>query len=583
MTAAARAGQAAAALLVGRVRREWRATPLYAAALNRGAARAFAGAPRDFRPPSPELGAAVLDGRFPLAGTVLDAGLGGDPWDQPSPSRRLAVELHRFAWLPGLLSHGEPGAREGLRLWLGWEALFGARPSAFAWGAEAIERRVFNLACAAGDLVRVASEAEIEALAHSLDRQARHLLHLDPGPARRAERLAAAAVAGAALAGAAGGRLVARAADRLGPALGEAVLADGAVRTRAPEQGLELLFDLATLDDALVQRGAAAPAALAGAADRLGAALPFFRLGDGRLAAFNGGGPGDAARLDTVDALTDLEAAQPYDAAPQAGYQRLQGRRLAALVDAGAPPPDGWSAGACAQPLGLEVSCGRDRLFGSAGWTPDAAAPAGLRLTPAGSTLALEAGSTGRPLTGAQARALGPRLVEGPLRVESRRHEVEGGGVWLDLAHDGWVARAGLLHQRRLFLDPERDELRGEDRLTPAADVAAPRTARAYAVHFHLAEGVDASLARDGRSVLLRTPHAGGWRLRNDAPQVALEPTLAVRAGVARRAVQVVLRGATTAAGEARVRWKLSPVDPPPRPARAAAEGPDLQLEGAAP
>ena len=191
----------------------------------------------------------------------------------------------------------------------------------------------------------------------------------------------------------------------------------------------------------------------------------------------------------------------------------------------------------------------------------------------------LDGGSVGKPLTGAAARALGARLVEGPLRVEARRQEADG-GVWLDMAHDGWVARSGLLHQRRLFLDPVTDELRGEDRLTPAADVKAPRGVRPYAVVFHIAAGVDASVARDGRSLLLRTPREGGWRLRNDAAEAALEPSLVVQDGVARRGVQIVLRAATSETGEGRVRWKLSPVD---RAARAAKPDAAPGLDIAAP
>lgn len=572
-------GRIAAASLAARMRGELRALAPSAIALDRPRAAGLGPATvRDFRPPDPEIGRAVLDGRFPFLGAVLEAGIGGDPWDQPSPSRRAAVELHRFSWLPALLSLGESGAREALRLHLGWEAQFGRRPAPFAWGPEVLERRVFNLACAARALAAVASDAEAAALACSLSRQARHLLSLDPGPARRGERLAVAAAAGAALAGKAGADLQTRALARLGPALAEAVCADGVLRTRCPEQGLELLFDLATLDDALAQRGTPAPDDLPRAMDRLGGAVAFFRLGDGGLAALNGGGPGGPGRIESATALADSAGGRAYARTPQGGYQRLEGTRLKLVVDAGPPPPDGWSVAACAQPLGFDLSAGRDRLMGAAGWTPDAAAPAGLRLTPAGATLALDGGSAGRPLTGAPARVLGPRLVEGPLRVEARRNEADG-GVWLDLAHDGWVARCGLLHQRRLFLDPATDELRGEDRLTPAADVRAPQGVRAFTVVFHLAAGVDASVARDGRSLLLRAPHEGGWRLRNDAAEAALEPSLVVRDGVARRGVQVVLRAATTMAGEGRVRWKLSPVDrpaPPARPAVAAEPGFDL-------
>ncbi len=79
-----------------------------------------------------------------------------------------------------------------------------------------------------------------------------------------------------------------RALQRLEPALKASVLADGGHASRAPEAGLELLFDLMTLDDALVQLGQVPPEELTRAVDRLGAALRFFTLADGRLASFQG-------------------------------------------------------------------------------------------------------------------------------------------------------------------------------------------------------------------------------------------------------------------------------------------------------
>jgi uncharacterized heparinase superfamily protein len=331
------------------------------------------------------------------------------------------------------------------------------------------------------------------------------------------------------------------------------------MRTRSPEQGLELLLDLLTLDDVLLQRGREAPVEVARAIDRLSAALRFFILGDGRLPAFQGGEAGDPGHIDAARAHEETEA-KAFGYAPHSGYHRLAGRALQAVVDAAPPATGAWSVAACAHALALEVSAGRDRLIVNPGWSPDAAAPAGLRLTAGGSTACLGEESAGRPLTGFLARGLGPRLVDGPARVDVRRNENEG-GVWLELAHDGWAARFGLLHERRLFLDAAADELRGEDRFVPAAH--GPRgKATTYAVRFHLHPDVQVSLARDQRSVLLRAGSDKGWWFRNDAAEVTLEPSVWFDRGLPRRSAQVVLRGEVPAEGGARVRWKLAPVEP---------------------
>lgn len=543
-----------------RVSEEWAGSRAYRLGLERPRAGTFASGPRDFRPTDAEAGRQLLVGKFVLAGATMETGVGGDPWDRASPSRLFAVRLHRFTWASDLLGAGDAGARELLRLFFAWRQLFD-RISPFVWGAETLSRRVYNLACATRRFSGVASDAEVQMLAQSLAVQARRLIRQDDGPAHAAERFTAAAVAGAALAGAAGDGLLKVSLPRLSQALSVAVLADGGMKTRSPEAGLELLLDLLTLDDALLQRGREAPVEVARAIDRLTGALRFFTLGDGRLPSFHGGEAGDAGHIDAARTHEETDA-KPFGYAPHAGYHRLNGISLQVMVDASSPADGPWSVAACAHPLALEVSAGRDRLIVNPGWSPDAAAPAGLRQSAGASTVSLGEASAGRPLTGFLARALGPRLVEGPKRVEARRNDA-GTGVWLELAHDGWVEAFGFLHERRLFLDARVDELRGEDRFVPGVQgaKAATPTPTTYAARFHLHPEVQVSLARDQRSVLLRGASDRGWWFRNDAVEVSLEPSVWFEHGLPRRSQQVVLRGPISAEG-GRVRWKLAPVEP---------------------
>ena len=523
--------------------------------LGRPRAAGFAAAPRDLRPTGEASGRNLLEGAFALGGETMTVRPGGDPWSQASPSRRFAVALHRFGWIGGLLANGEAGAREALRLTLDWRRVFG-RWNGFAWSAEVLERRVFNLACAAKALCAHASDAETAILADSLARQARQLMRLGEAPPRAAERHAAAAIAGAALGGHAGEALMTAACRRLEANLEESVLADGGHATRSPEAGMELLLDLLTLDDALIQRGRPPPEGLSRAIDRLTAGLRFFTLADGALPGFQGGEAAEPKRVAAARAHDETPAGQPAPVEMRAsGYQRLSGKLLEVMVDAGCPATGAWSVSALGQPLSLEVVCGRDRLIAGSGWSDMAAGPPALRLAAGGSTVSIGAGAAGEPLGGFFARALGPRLVGGATRVEVLRRESEA-GVWLDLSHDGWLGRYQLTHERRLFLDKAADELRGEDRFVPA-EGAGP-TPTPIEAHFHLHPDVRASLARDQRSVLLKGPSNIGWWFRNDAGQVSLEPSLCFRDGRAVRRTQVVLRGRLRADRGGRIRWKLT-------------------------
>jgi uncharacterized heparinase superfamily protein len=542
--------------------------------------------PRDFRPSDPPLGRALLGGRFVLGGAMIDVGAGGDPWDRISPSRSFAVGLHRFDWAPHLLTCGEVGAAEALRLFLEWRRLF-YQPNRFVWSGEVLERRLFNLACGARRMAGVASDAEAGVLFNALLHQARYLSGLSDGPVRVAERLTIVAVAAAALNGRSAERLAARALTRLAQALPDAVLPDGGLKSRSPQAGLELLLDLLTLDDVLLQRGRETPNAVGRAIDRLSAAVRFFTLGDGRLAAFHGG---EAAEPERVRAALnqDEDAARPLGAAPHSGFHRLVGRGIQVLVDAGPPAEGPWSVAACGQPLALEVTCGPDRIFCNCGWSPDAAAGSAaaaelLRLTAGGSTAELGGRTVGRLLDGFPAQVLGPRLIGGARTVDGARNENDAGS-WVALSHDGWAARFGVTHERRLFVDGRMDELRGEDLFSADQGGRIPRAAP-LAIRFHAAADVQVSIALDGRSVLLRGPSNRGWWFRNDAPEVVLEPSVQFQNGLPRRSVQVVLRGMINAGGPTRVRWKLTPVEasPPkssgPRLRAAAPLAADLILE----
>jgi len=544
-----------------RVRRhlqaEWFGSPFHLLTLGGPKVQGVAAAPHDPRPKKAGRGQPILSGVYHFAGQTLDLGPGGDPWDRPSPTRAFSEALHRLDWLGDLLATGEAGEREALRLVLDWRRIFGGWNS-FSWSPPILQRRTINLACALRSVTGRASDIEAAQLCQSLARQGRQLLQIEDGPIGVAERAAAAAIAGATLSGEAGERLMTKGLDVLDRTLPHTVLADGGHASRSPQAGLELLLDLLTLDDALSQRGRAVPAEMARAIDRLSAALRLLVLPDGRLATFQGGEEGNPEHAAAARAALDVADGPSPQSLPQTGYHRLSGRALTVIADAGKPAAGAWSEGATAQPLAIEVLVGADRLITNCGWSAASGAPDTLRLTNAASTLTLGDGSAGEL---APSRLLHSPLRGGPRTVEVKRHETPEGG-WLELSHDGWAADWGLVHHRMIYIDRASDELRGEDSLSPVRPGAGQMRVAPLAIRFHLHPQVRASLARDGRSVLIQGPTAKGWWLRNDAAEVSIEPSVHYEDGQPRRTSQIVLRGQVAADAGGRVRWKLAAVEP---------------------
>jgi uncharacterized heparinase superfamily protein len=233
----------------------------------------------------------------------------------------------------------------------------------------------------------------------------------------------------------------------------------------------------------------------------------------------------------------------------------MTGRELQIMVDAGPPARGVFAATACAQPLALEVVCGRDRLITNCGWSAAGGAPQAFRLTDGASTASIADASAGQPLAGLLANLLGPQLIGAPTEVEVRRHETDA-GLWLDLSHEGFARQFSLRHHRKLFLDRAADELRGEDIFEPVG--AGPKRYLPFTVRFHLHPEARASLARDKKSVLIKGPAGVGWWLRNDAPEVEVEPSVHFEGGEPRRSSQIVLRGQARPDKGGRIRWKLA-------------------------
>ena len=95
------------------------------------------------------------------------------------------------------------------------------------------------------------------------------------------------------------------------------------------------------------------------------------------------------------------------------------------------------------------------------------------------------------------------------------RHEAPG-ALWIELEHDGWLEHFGFLHERKLYLDREADELRGEDRLHRRLRPSARPPLRP--VRDPLPPGaVSALVARDKRSILIKAEGEETWWLRHDA------------------------------------------------------------------
>ncbi len=498
-------------------------------------------------------GAALKAGSFRFAGESASGER--PPWTAALRPDFLA-ELHGFAWLADLAALDNAEAWATARVWTedwlarcdGWDAL--------AWRADVAGKRLIAWITYWPRLAgREEDGAFTQRLCASLARQMRHLSRVGRREAPGVKRLTALAGLIAAAAALGNPGALERGVRRLAGEAEAQILPDGGHVERSPYAQLLALEALIAARAALAARQTEVPPALQSAIDRAAPMLRFFRHGDGALALFNGAGEATAETVERVLARAEAKGRAPHSA-PHAGFQRLQAGRSLVIVDTGAPPPPGLDGDAHAEALSFEMSHARERLIVNCGAYrgPSAQWRAAARASAAHSTLVVANTNS------AEIRADGG-LGRKPGRVRCERAE-EDGAQWIAASHDGYAPVFGLTHHRQLFLSATGEDLRGEDRLSGPAG-------QGFAVRFHLHPAVQASLAQDGSTALLRLASGVGWRMRAQGAVMSLAESIYLGGGEPRKSQQLVLEGHVGSSG-ATVKWALRREGKKGEPASAA-------------
>nr|WP_255536315.1 heparinase II/III family protein [Pacificimonas pallii] len=244
-------------------------------------------------------------------------------------------------------------------------------------------------------------------------------------------------------------------------------------------------------------------------------------------------------------------AARGIGAGATSGLQRLESGRAIVLVDAGPPPDADVNAAAHAGALAFEMSDGEERIIANVGGSPaDARLEQVVRTTAAHSTITVDDRNQSHiPETGA--------LGTGVDQVEISRQESEE-GQWLDMCHDGYRRRFGLMHHRRLFLAAGGTDLRGEDVLSGAGRKA--KSAHPFALRFHLTPGTDVAPTADGKGAVLKTAKGRMWQFKLSGGTLVVDDSLWIgEDGGLNRSRQLAVTG-ESALGDTVLRWRFNKV-----------------------
>ncbi len=467
----------------------------------------------------------------------------------------LAYEVQSFSWLRDLAASAsrERGARLAEAIAGRWLIAHGTRVDE-AWAPELWGTRILFWTAYAPYILSSRDAGYRSALLNTLARGARHLDTAADKAAPGLPRITAwAGLVVAALTLQGGLSRLSRGESGLMRALSAAQYEDGGLMSRSPGEQMLLVDRLALVRAAYFAAKQTLPDALESAAAAALAALHGVTMGDNALSSWQGGNPGDPARLAALVEGCGLRA-RPLRAARGWGYQRLSALGTIIILDAAPPPPPRMAAMGCASTLALEMSDGAQRLIvncGGPGPVPTdlpAELVQALRTTAAHSTLVLDD-------TNSTAILEGGSLGKGVADVVIDRSE-DNDCSRLEASHDGYVKGFGLVHQRRISLGNDGKEVRGEDRLQPKGRRRI-REAAPYAIRFHLAPRVEATVTADGMGAILRSPAAPPWNFRCRGAMLIVEESLTIDGhGRPVSTLQLVVIGEISGIG-GEIAWQL--------------------------
>ncbi len=451
----------------------------------------------------------------------------------------------QFLWLADLQASGlETAARIARDITEEWIA-HNSRWQTNSWRLDVLSARLCNWVSASRFLLDGANQRFSESFTSALAQQALHLRicsyfneTLPPGfCVQKAMIYVGHSIPG-------NKRQLERGLDLLERAAEVEVLADGGHFSRNPFAHLRALKTLIEIRGTLEATPSGPPMWLQGLIDKMSPILRTYVMGDGKLAAFNGGYLADAGEIETVLQATRLKP-RPATNAPHTGFQRIAARRTVILLDTGVPHADTLSARESAGTLSFEMSVGKQRIIINCG-SPIHANPSmalALRGTDAHSTLCIHHTNSSEIAPDGK---LGPRYAK---RVLDLRREVEKNTL-VEAAHDGYVSAFGLTHKRALYLSAEGNELRGEDTVSGSSDEDA-------ILRFHLHPSVQALLVEARDSILIKFGKSAVWRFKASCSDLTVSQSLHYDNNTRRQCQQIEVKFFHTSPKSV-VKWRLT-------------------------
>ena len=488
-----------------------------------------------WQPPPPEWGQPsaakrIGAGVWLLEGRVVEVG-SGNVWDAVPVDETWHRALHGHGWLDHAAAVDDPETWRSFSefVWR-WIEIYAAGDGP-GWTPDLVARRLVRWIAYSTHLLRGRDGEHSDALFHMLGAQIRLLgwrWRDTPEGAERIEALTGLLYAQLSLQTPA--RTVQRSIRTLGRIVESAVLPDGSVASRSPEDLARILALLVWIRKVIESAGVDVTAALDAAIGRAEPLLRALRYPDGTLPRFHGGGSGGLLPLDQLCGSAPSEEATPVER--PMGFVRVSAGMASLTMDGAKAPGGPFARTAHASALAVEFHDGMQPVIVSCGSGADLGSGIAGSARRAASHSSIE-------LHGNNAGAVAGRAAEVPLtpavtgKVDARV-ENDASECRIFAESYQYVKGPGLRVERHLKLNTDGTHLIGVD-MVLAANAATSRKVREsgvggrdgglLTVRFHLHPDIVVTPTASGHDVALTLPDGTIWMMKADGDALIIQPS----------------------------------------------------------
>ncbi len=521
-----------------------------------------------------QIGAEILTGVFSYAGHSQSTSdkKQKKPWPETSNAPEMFYNwLHGFSWLNDLEDMADKRmAQEKAESALGYWVEHNKSWNIHSWQPELIGERIISWTFHAPLILSNSDLVYRSLVMNCLLQQARHLSYVvstAPFGIPRVKASIGLAISGLLIPG--GEDRYKKGLGVLEKTLDKFILPDGGVASRNPRDGMAVLKHLIILKTALDSQNRDTPTWVQFTCDKL---VPFLRAlshGDGGFAHFGGAFSNDNDDLKQAILLSDAKG-KASNNLPFSGYQRMKQGRTQVLLDVGTPPEPSLSCNSPASALAMEFSDGKDRLIVGMGGTHhgfDIGTDGGkaqvlARRTSSHSTLSIGG------LSGEENSS----TIYGNNPIPAKHFETmferneNDDGIWLDATHDGYMKKLKTRHTRRLYLNADGSDLRGEDTIkrevTGLAKLFTAKDPLPIKLRFHIHPSVSLSPNQVGNAIILRLPHGHGWLFQAKGGHMRIEDGIyCAKPDDIKKNNQIVIEGKIGTDQTLQIKWTLKRLD----------------------